>query len=123
MQWHMQAGNLTTKFKVKVDFTLPALSATNVVTWNCHLDDSAKGRYNMILGRDILKKLVLNLKWSEHVIEVDDGTFNRSTIPMVDLGTYIFKDLNTGEITPGELFNNAYIEEFYESEHVRTAKN
>ena len=32
MQWHMQAGNITTNIKFKVDFTLPALSATNVVT-------------------------------------------------------------------------------------------
>ena len=32
MQWHPQAGNITTNYKVKVDFTLPALSASNVVT-------------------------------------------------------------------------------------------
>ena len=43
MQWNTQAGNITTNLKVKIDFTLPALSATNVVTWNCHVDDSAKG--------------------------------------------------------------------------------
>ena len=40
---------------------------------------------------------------------------------MVDLGTYIFKYLNTGKITPEESFTNAYVEEVYESEHVRTA--
>ena len=40
---------------------------------------------------------------------------------MVDLDTYIFKDLNTGKITPEESFTNAYVEEVYESEHVRTA--
>ena len=62
MQWNTQSGNITTNLKVKVDLTLPTLSATNIATWNCHVDDSAKGRYNMILGRDILKKLVLNLK-------------------------------------------------------------
>ena len=44
MQWHTQAGNITTNIKVKVDFTLPALRATNVVTWRCHIDDSVKGR-------------------------------------------------------------------------------
>ena len=43
-----------TYLKVKIDFTLPALSATDVVTWTCHVEDSAKGRYDMILGRDIL---------------------------------------------------------------------
>ena len=50
MQWHTQAYNITTNIKVKVDFTLPALRATNNVTWNFHMDDSAKDRYDMILG-------------------------------------------------------------------------
>ena len=50
MQWHTQAGNITTNPTVEVDFTLPALSVTNVVTWKCHVDGSAKGGYNMILG-------------------------------------------------------------------------
>ena len=54
MQWYTQAGNITNDLKVKVYFTLPALSATNIVTWKCHVDESAKGRYNMILGRDLL---------------------------------------------------------------------
>ena len=36
--------DITTNLKVEIDFTLPAFSATNVVTWNCHVDDSTKGR-------------------------------------------------------------------------------
>ena len=44
MQRHTQAGNITTNLKVKVDFTLRALSVTNVVTWKFHGDESAKGR-------------------------------------------------------------------------------
>ena len=39
MQWNTQAGNITTNLKVKVDFTLPALIAMNVVRWNYHVDD------------------------------------------------------------------------------------
>ena len=56
MQWNTQAGNITINLKVKVDFTLPVLSAKNVVTWIYHVDDSAKGRYDMILGRDLFIK-------------------------------------------------------------------
>ena len=37
---------------------------------------------------------------------------------MVNLGTYEFKYLNTGKATPE--FTNAYVEEVYESENVRT---
>ena len=53
MQWHTQAGNLTTNLKIKVYFTLPTLNATNVTTREFHIDDSAKGRYDIILGRYI----------------------------------------------------------------------
>ena len=42
----------------------------------------------MILGRDILTALRLNIKLSEHVIEADYAPLNRSTVPMVDLGMY-----------------------------------
>ena len=32
MQWHTQAGSITTNLKVKIDFTLPGLSAEKIVT-------------------------------------------------------------------------------------------
>ena len=51
MQWHTQAENITTNLNIKVDFTLTALSSTNIVTWKCCVYDSAKGRYDMILCR------------------------------------------------------------------------
>ena len=54
MQWQTQAGNITTNIKVEVDFTLPALSLVNLVMWGCHVDHSAKGRYDMVLGQYIL---------------------------------------------------------------------
>ena len=38
---------------------------------------------------------------------------------MVDLGTYEFKDLYTGEITPKESFMNVYAEEMNELEQFR----
>ena len=78
------------------------------------MDDSDKGRWDIILGTNILTELVLNLKLSEHVIEADGGPFKGSITPMIDLGKYIFKDLNTGKITPEESFPNANIEEVYE---------
>ena len=41
--------------------------------------------------------------------------------PMVGLGTYEFKILNMGKITPEESFTNAYAEEIHESEQVCTS--
>ena len=43
-QWNTQAVNTTTNIKVNIDYTLTALSTTNVVTWKFHVDDSTKGR-------------------------------------------------------------------------------
>ena len=65
MQWHTQAGNITTNIKVDVDFTLTEISATNVMTYKWHVDDSYKGGYNIILGMDLLTEEGLD---SEHQI-------------------------------------------------------
>ena len=54
--------------------------------WKCHVNDSAKVAYDMILGRDILTTLWLNLELSDHVIESYDGPSKGSTYPMADLG-------------------------------------
>ena len=47
----MQEVSITTNVKVKIYFTLPELSATKIVTWTYLVDDSAEGRYYMILKR------------------------------------------------------------------------
>ena len=57
MQWHMQAGTTTTNLKVKFGFILPVLKTMDVGTWKCHKDDSDKGGYDIILGRDLLSEL------------------------------------------------------------------
>ena len=54
MQWHTQEGNIITNLNVKIDYTLPEVSATKIVTWNCHVDESTKIRHDMILGINLL---------------------------------------------------------------------
>ena len=61
IQCHKQAYNITIKLKAEVDFTVTELSAKHVVAWKCQVDDSSKGRYNIILWRDLLTELGLNL--------------------------------------------------------------
>ena len=57
MQWHTQAVSISTNLKVNIDMILPELSVTKIVMWNCHVDDSAEGRYYVVLGRYILTAL------------------------------------------------------------------
>ena len=54
IQYHKQAGNLTTNPKLKIDYTLTEFSVSNIVMLKYCVDDSAKGRYDMILGRYLL---------------------------------------------------------------------
>ena len=54
-KWITQAGTIKTNQRAKVDLILPELDATKIVTWDCHVDDSlVLGRYDMIIGRDLL---------------------------------------------------------------------
>ena len=55
----------------------------------------------MTLVRDISTALRLN-----------DENFKGSTAPMVDVGMYESKGLNTGEITPEESFTNTHAEKY-----------
>ena len=50
------------------------------MTWNYHVDEFDKGRHYMTLGRDILKILGLNLKFSNHIIESDNGPHKGYTV-------------------------------------------
>ena len=60
VKWHTQAGNITNNIKVKIDFTSPGISATNIMTWKFHEDEFSKVRYDMILGRDLLIELLID---------------------------------------------------------------
>ena len=68
--WENQARKFMTSKKLNVNLCLPGFSATKIVTWKCHVDESTNGRYDMILGRDLLTALGLDLKFSENVILV-----------------------------------------------------
>ena len=60
---YMQAGSTTNNLDFKIYFTLPELSATKIMTWNYHVDYSAKVNYDMISGRYILTALGLNINY------------------------------------------------------------
>ena len=90
MQWQVKAVNPTTNLKVEIDLSLPKFWETKSLMCNFHVGDSVKGRYDMILGRNLLTVLGLNSKFSTHTIEGDYKTLKESITPTVDLGTHEF---------------------------------
>ena len=72
--WETQYGKFKTSRKVNIDFFLPEFSATKIVKWKSHMDESTNCRYDMILGRDLITALELDHKFSKNVIIGGEGT-------------------------------------------------
>ena len=60
------------------------------MTWKYHIYESITGRYDMILGRDLLTALGPDLKFSENVIRGGEGPHKGCLAPMFDVKTYDF---------------------------------
>ena len=72
----------------------------------------------MVLSRDILISLLLNIKVSENVTKDGHRPLKIPIAPMIHLGTYLFKYFKTVKITPKEYFTNAYVYEVFKLEHI-----
>ena len=61
---------MKTSQKVKAQFTMSELHDDCLIEWNMHVTKSL-GPYGMIIGKDILKFLKINLRFSDEIIEWD----------------------------------------------------
>ena len=61
------SGQLKTKFQADIKFTLPELSNSKIINWNFRLTDNEDLGYDMILGRDIMTKLGIDLSFDENI--------------------------------------------------------
>ena len=66
---------------------------TKTVTWKCYLDDSTISRYDMIIGRDLLTALGLELKFYDPVIVGSKSPYEGCLSPMVDMINYDYAHL------------------------------
>ena len=72
-----------TSKKVSVDLRLPEFSANKILLWKCHVDSKNTSSYDMIIGRDLLITLLLDLKFSENIIIGGDEPYEECSAPMV----------------------------------------
>ena len=57
------------------------------------MDKKTNSRYDMILGRDLLTSLGMDLRFSENTIVDGEGPYAGCLVPMVDLSNYYFESL------------------------------
>ena len=87
--WTTKAGAFTTSRKCKCKFTLPEFHEHREIEWNVYVDESKSslGTYDMIIGRDLMEAIGMDLLFSENLMKWDNAT-----VPMKDPSW--FKDFN-----------------------------
>lgn len=70
--WTTPAGELETKTKVKCSFSIPEMHQGRVIDCQIHLTESL-GNYDMIIGRDLLTALGMDIRFSDNLIYWDEA--------------------------------------------------
>jgi len=73
VQWNTPGGVMTTNQRVKVQFTIPELQDDKLIEWNVHVKEDLNS-FDMILGRDILQFLGIDILFSQERIEWQQAT-------------------------------------------------
>jgi hypothetical protein len=68
--WSTPGVDLHTNSKVKGQFTIPELQDKKLIKWNLHVAENM-GAYHMIIGRDILSFLKIDIRFSNQVVMWD----------------------------------------------------
>jgi hypothetical protein len=73
--WNTKAGSFNTNSKCKISFVLPEFHENRDISANVYVDNSPSEdcKYDMIIGRDILSALGIDLVFSEGVMLWDNA--------------------------------------------------
>ena len=67
-QWSTTAGILTTNTKIATSFSFPELHANKLINQSLHVVDINIDRYDMIIGRDLIKSLGIDIHGGDMTI-------------------------------------------------------
>ena len=92
MVWDTPAGEMTTTLMTKVKFTMPELHNNRIIEWDAHVCDSL-GAYDMIVGRDVLTDLKIDILFSSQEVVWDCHTMPFKDIDEPMRSSYWIQDL------------------------------
>ena len=80
--WSTKAGKLSTSRKCKIAFSLPEFFQGKEIEWDAYVDESPadQSRYDMIIGRDIMDELNIDILFSQSKVSWDNATISMQTI-------------------------------------------
>ena len=82
--------------------------------WKFHAEESINSGYDMILVRDLLTELGLDIKFSDNTIIGGEVLYEGYLSTMVDISNYDFKYITDKIVKPEESFINLYVDECLE---------
>ena len=78
-QYSTGSGSLTTRHESEIHFTLPEFSDKKIIKWKFNITDSTEVEYDIILGRDIMLQLQMDVSFTNKSI-----AWEGNEIPMRD---------------------------------------
>ena len=84
--WSTPAGEMSTSTMVNGMFTIPELQEKKLIEWPLHVVEGV-GTYDMILGRDVMSFLGIDILFSQKVV-----TWNGSELPFKPISADVDKD-------------------------------
>jgi predicted aspartyl protease len=92
-QWSTAAGTLTTSARTKrLEFNLPELQASRMIDKSFHVVELNIKNYDMIIGRDLITSLQLDVKGSNLSIQWDDAAIPWRDIDSTSADIYLTED-------------------------------
>jgi predicted aspartyl protease len=103
-QWSTAAGIIDSTSKTKkVDFSLPELHANRTIKQSFHVIDVELKRYDMIIGRDLIKSLGLEIKGNDLSIKWDDAAIPWRDMDSTIEDAYFAEDIYSNEPVEQEI--------------------
>ena len=93
-QWYTAAGVLNTNTKIATSFSLPELHANKLINQSLHVVDLNINRYDMIIGRDLIRSLGIDIHGTDITIHWDNAAIPWSNIDSTTNNVFVLSQHN-----------------------------